>query len=449
MSWVSNVRDAVFDSLTSLVSGLGTSRDKAANVGYTFTPLLRDQIAAMYRGAWLPRKIVEIPADDACRRWRDWQATEDQIEKIEEEERRLGLRQKVREALIKARLYGGSAILIGDGTASPDQPLDPKAVRKGGIKHLTVIPRIQLSAGDIESDPYAPGYNKPKFYTIGSGRAVSIHPSRLVIFCGPDTGEEVVTDGWGDSVLQSVYTAVKNADSTAANVASLVFEAKVDVFRIPNFMGSLSDDEYRDRLLKRFTLAATSKGINGAVLLDKEEEYQQKSASFSALDSIMDRFMQLVSGAADIPMTRLFGQSPAGMSSTGEGDLKNYYDKVAAHQSLHITPAMSTLDECLIRSALGTRDPAIHYNWSSLWQTSDKEKAEIGERSANTIKILADTGLFPPEALADSGANMLVERGILPGLEQAIDDAPLFDPRAEGVDDPNAPPTEEEVQGDQ
>lgn len=429
----------IADSLTSFVAGLGTSRDKAATVAYTFAPMTRDQLLAMYRGAWLPRKIVEIPADDACRKWRDWQAKAGQIEKIEAEEIRLNVRLKVHTALVFARLYGGCGILIGDGTSNPEQPLDPNSIKLGGIKHLTVIPRLYLSAGDIVSDPYDPMYNQPGYYTLGSGKALRIHPSRLVIFKGPPTGEEITTDGWGDSVLQSVYTAVRNADSTAENVASLVFEAKVDVFKIPGFMGSLGDAEYRDTLMKRFQLAAAAKGINGAILLDSEEDYQQKSASFSALDAIMDRFMQIVSGAADVPMTRLFGQAPAGMSSTGEGDLRNYYDKTASHQSLHITPAMSILDECIIRSALGSRDPSIHYRWASLWQSTEKENAEIGERSANTIKTLVDTGLFAPEALADSGATMLVERGILPGLEQAIADAPVFDPR-EPPPDPNNDP---------
>jgi len=40
--------------------------------------------------------------------------------------------------------------------------------------------------------------------------------------------------------------------------------------------------------------------------------------------------MQLASGAADIPMTRLLGQSPAGMNATGDGDMRNYYDRIEA-----------------------------------------------------------------------------------------------------------------------
>jgi hypothetical protein len=36
---------------------------------------------------------------------------------------------------------------------------------------------------------------------------------------------------------------------------------------------------------------------------------------------VLLQFAQQLSGALNIPLTRLFGQSPAGMNSTGEGDL--------------------------------------------------------------------------------------------------------------------------------
>jgi len=418
----------VTDGLQSLVANLGTSRDKAASTFYAVPALTDEQLLAAYRSAWLPRKIVEIPAHDACRKWRDWQGTSDQIERIEEEEKRLGVRGKVIEARIKARLFGGAALLIGTGDLNPSLPLEPERIGAAGIRYLTVLNRREVTAGSIETDPESPFHGKPKDYTIttGNGQQVVLHPSRLVVFIGQATGDDSLLSmgmGWGDSVLMSVFDAVKNVDATIANVASLVFEAKVDVFSIPELMSRLSDPEYERRLLQRFSLANMAKGMNNALILDKDEDYQQKSASFTNLPEVMDRFLQIVSGAADIPVTRLLGQSPDGMNSTGESDVRNYYDKVSAGQELEMTPAMRVLDESLIRSALGARPPEVHYIWSSLWQISDKERSEIGVSSANTLKTLVDTGLFPQEALATAGANMLVERSILPGLEQAIEDA--------------------------
>ena len=434
------------DSLTNLVSRMGTERDKAAHSVYGAALIADDQLVNAYRGAWLPRKIVDIPALDSCRKWRNWQADNDVIETIEAEENRLQVRGKVLEARTKARLFGGAAILIGTGEADLTQPLEIERIGKGGIKYLTVFTRRQLTSKEIDRDPASEWYGRPTLYTLSGKNGVSldVHPSRLVIFLGNQNADDdfgvSAHQGWGDSVLVAVFDAIKNADSTAANIASLVFEAKIDIIRVPNFMASLGDEGYKQKLLERYTLANTAKGINGTLMLDKEEEYETKSASFATLPDILDRFLQITAGAADIPVTRLLGQSPAGLNSTGEADLRNYYDRVAASQEIEMTPAMYRLDECLIRSATGARDASIHYVWSPLWQISDKEKADIFKIKADAARAIAGTGgmspaLMPIDALSDALVNALVEDGSLPGLETAIEEYGKLSEQEEDDDD--------------
>src|SRR5690606_8638105 len=91
-------------------------------------------------------------------------------------------------------------------------------------------------------------------------------------------------------------------------------------------------------------------------------------------------------------------------------------------QELEVAPAMYTLDECLIRSALGTRPEEVFYDWRSLWQTTDKERADIGKVVADTIKVIDETGLLPDAVWSKTAANMLVEAGIAPGLEAALEE---------------------------
>src|SRR5690606_29935166 len=93
---------------------------------------------------------------------------------------------------------------------------------------------------------------------------------------------------------------------------------KVDGIKIPDFMQQLQDPAFEKQVMERIRLAAMAKGINGTLLLDADEDYDSKQASFGSLPDIIDRFLQQVSGAADIPATRLLGQSPAGLNSTGE-----------------------------------------------------------------------------------------------------------------------------------
>lgn len=421
------------DSLTSLVSRMGTERDKAATVFYTHPTMTDEQALAAYRGSWLPRKIVDIPALDSCRKWRDWQAKATDIELIEAEEARLNVKGKILEALTKARLFGGAAIFIGTGDNRPELPISPETLGKQGIKYLTVLSRRDMTAGPIEQDVTSEFHGKPSYYEVTGASSlamVRIHPSRMVIFVGARQPDSLMTagmlEGWGDSVLTATLDAIKNADSTAGNIASIVFEAKVDVIRIPNFMASLGDERYRAKILERYTLANMSKGINGTLLLDKEEEYETKGAQLAGLTDILMAFMQVVSGAADIPVTRLLGQSPAGMSATGTSDMKNYHDRIQSIQELELTPAMHRLDECIIRSALGTRPPEVHYVWAPLEQMSDKERADIFKLTADAARQLVGSGtgqeIIARDAVSRALVNRLVEDGVLPGLEDAVDE---------------------------
>jgi hypothetical protein len=139
---VANIISLARDSLTNLVSRMGTGRDKAAGSYYAFATLGDDELLNAYRTAWLPRKIVDIPAFDAVRAWRDWQAEGAEIEPIEAEENRLNVRGKVFEAKIKARLWGGAAIHIGTGDANLAEPLETRAHWQGRdqVPHGAVSP---------------------------------------------------------------------------------------------------------------------------------------------------------------------------------------------------------------------------------------------------------------------------------------------------------------------
>lgn len=433
------------DKLASFVSGLGTGRDKASSAVY-LQPLMTDeQLIAMYRGSWLARKIVDIPALDSCRKWRDWQAEDDQIEKIEAEENRLNLRGKIMEARTKARLFGGAAVMIGTGDLNTLEPLDYERIGLGGLRYLTVIPKSQLTGGDLDYDPASEWYGKSLWYELRgqNGRDLKIHPSRLVLFNGATVADDMMMPlerGWGESILTATSDAITNADGTAANIASLIYEAKVDVIKVPNLMSQyMANPAEEKKLLHRFALAATAKGNNGMIILDGDEDYQQKSASFATLPDIMRTFLEMAAGAADIPTTRLLGTSPGGMNATGESDVRNYYDRIQATQTIEVTPAMHRLDECLIRSALGERDPDIHYSWSSLWQVSDKEKADIFKTKSDAARSIAGGSgqqpLMPLEALSDALVNAFVEDGSLPGLEAAIDEYGKLSEQEEDDDD--------------
>ncbi|WP_225768518.1 DUF1073 domain-containing protein [Inquilinus sp. Marseille-Q2685] len=410
------------DTLTNLVAGLFTAKDKLAHDRFGLVLQDRGQLDAAYRGDWIARKVIDVPPFDMTREWRRWHAAPDQIAAIEAEEARLGVQRKVARALRLARLYGGAALVLGAGDGDPSQPLPP--LGRGALRYLHVMHRWEIAPGEIDRDVLSPGFGEPGWYQVASaGRTgqggVRLHPSRVVRLSGAELPDGAGADGWGDSVLQAVADAIRQAGLAAQGVATLIHEAKLDVIRIPQLTQSLAQADYAKALLERFPLANTMKGLVNALVIDKEEEWDRKQLSFAQLPEVMQQYLQIAAGAADIPATRLLGQAPAGLNATGESDIRNYYDRIAAEQRVTLGPALRRLDEALILSALGTRPPEIRYEWAPLWQLGAGEAAAIGKTKAETSSLYAASGLIPPEVLARAVRNQVVEDGAYPGIEAA------------------------------
>lgn len=417
------------DALSNVASGLGTTKDKRVYNEYALARLTSYQLQAAYEGSWLPRKIVDVVAEDEVAEWRAWQADSDQIQAIEAEEARLGLVAKVCEARKTARLYGGAALWLIDREKDYRRDLDPSRLGEGGLLRIAVLGPEDITPGLIDPDHFPDPV--PLSYTINGpdGNEYEVHPSRLCVFrgaaCVRARGLSTVLKDriFGQSVLQAIDDAIKDALGTSQGIATLMQESKIDVYRFQDLGVQLASAEGSRRVQERIRYTDTIKSLVNAIVIDKEDEWQAKQLSFTGLPDVLDRMLQIVAGAADIPLTRLLGQAPAGMNSTGESDLQNYHRRIASGQELELRPALATLDECLIYSALGSRPANIHYNFRSLSKLDDTARADRDLKKAQALQIYAGLGLIPDEALARSVVNMITEDGLLPGLEGEVENA--------------------------
>lgn len=427
---------AFTDSLRGLVnslSGLGGGRDKGAQGNWFFTPLSREQLVSAYRSNWMVRKAVDIPVFDSLRAGWTWEVEDGDADKIEEAEAEFRVTDKIRLAMTKARLFGGAGIIIGDGASDPMEPLDIDRITAGGLQYLTVMDRQYLSAGEIEQDPQSQGYGEPTYYEVSSASGAGgtrLHPSRVVRFIGAETPDPMVDDtaGWGDSVLDAIEIAIRDATAGQQGIANLIQEASVDIIKIPSLTQNIATAKYRDAILERVSLMARGKSLINAALLDKDEEWTQKTANFSQLPEVQRLMLQIVSGAADIPATRFLGQSPAGLSATGESDMRNYYDRVQAEQEMRLRPKLERILGAVVRSSLGSMPEGAGFNFKSLWQMTEKEAAEIGKMEAEEDEKLAMSGLVPIEVLEEGTRGRLIERGRHPGIAQAYEEYDKRDP---------------------
>ena len=331
-------------------------------------------------------------------------------------------------AIKQADLLGGSGIIISDGKNNHSEPLALDTIQKGGIDFIRVMDRYQLSSGLLDFDPMSPTYMEPLYYDLigAAGGTIRIHPSRVVRFIGAElpVDSQILYDRWGDSKLDSIEIAIRDATAGQQGIAALVQEAKVDVYQIDGFMEGMKSEVYKRAVVERFSLVQSMKSTVNALVLDKNDEYQQKTINFAQLPEVQRLQLQIVSGAADIPATRYLGQSPSGMNATGDGDLNNYYDRIKADQELKLREPLEKLMDVVVRSALGDRPNDCQFRFRPLYQMSEKDKADIFKTKADAARVLAGGGddlpLIPVEALSDSLINSFIEAGDLPGLEAAM-----------------------------
>jgi len=396
-------------------TGLGTEKDKARVGHWYFEQMHHDQLECMYRSNWLARKVVDIPVEDMTREGICFEGDSDQCEAFDAELGRLQFDKCFFEALTKSRLYGGAYLYMSDGAEDVSEPFN----EANGVAFIKALSCYELRPLSIDLDLSSPNYGEPQSYTSGfSAGASIIHPSRVIRFVGREIPRTFNIDGHynyeiGDSILETIRFSIEDATSAQQGIANLIQEAKVDVFKVKNFMSKLSKKLHENALLDRFTLIQRMKGIMGAVVIDSDDEYEQKRINFAGLTDIEKMFLQIVAGAADIPVTRLLGQSPSGMNATGESDIRNYYDSIAAMQNRK----RPLLDILFSRIAAGMGISMPDYSFNSLWQMDAAQKSEIANRNAQTAQVYANLGFIDPNALADGINSRIIEDGIFPDFD--------------------------------
>ena len=437
---MANIR-TMLDGLRNALTGQGTGADARRGNSYTPTCMTQQEIDAAYRGSGMMRKIIDIPALDMVREWRNWQAESNQIKLLENEERRLDLRGKIRMAETLRGLGGGAIIL---GVPGDQQlPVNLRAIGKKGLAFIHVVSRWHLTLGDQVTDANDPLFGGPKNFKMQTSLGEqTFHPSRVVCFKG-DPLPLLQTMGWeeqfwGESRVARVLDAVQNSDTAQGAFASLITKSRNVIIGIPGLTDIVSEPEGEAAIGKRLATMALGEGMYHATLRDAGdgtpgagETIDHRQVTWTGIPDIMMAFATFMSAVSDIPATRLLGKSPDGMNATGKGDSDNWHKTVRAKQTLELGPCMDQIDAALIPSALGTvptdedgKAAEIWYEWAPLDTPSEKDEADTFYVTMQAVEKAQATGAIPEEAFVKGFQNLMTERGWMPGLEGALAEIP-------------------------
>lgn len=402
-------------SLVNSRFGAGGRSDKSTGFDYVPTRFVgRRDLEVMYVESWAARKVIDIPVDDAVIRWREWSKSGRIINVLRESEAEYQVRDKIALAMKNARLYGSSALMIVTTEEDMTRPFTPERIRRGDLVALIPIDRYSMHAYSRETDIRSPFYGMPVIYEIGKryGERLAVHTSRLLRFDGipplSPAGFDQYDSYWGISELVPVINAVKNEDSTAKAAAHLVQENSIPIMGIDNYASMVAGERPDEPTLeKRLSEMSRTKSIYGIVARDSTETIERLSVNMSGIPQLLDREQQRVAAAADIPMTRFMSQSPAGLNSTGDSDLRNYAIKVASIQTRLLTDPLRTLDEVLLRNAGLSGRNVPEYEWVPLIEMGEKEQADTLHKRVLAMDIAIKMQALSPDEARSSLSNTL------------------------------------------
>lgn len=398
----------VADSFQNLLArvGLGAGSQNDASQ-YGFSPVSRNriQLEFAYRSSWIAGKAVDAFADDMTREGVSVQCDiePDKLEQLEKAAGKLKLWDAINDTVKWSRLYGGAiAVLLIDGQ-NPSTPLRKDTIQKDQFKGLLVLDRwmIQPSLEDLVTD-YGADLGMPKYYTVlADAKALvnqRIHHSRVLRLDGVELPywQRIAENGWGQSVLERLWDRLVAFDSTTDGAAQLVYKAHLRTYKVKGLRQLIgAGGKAFEGLIAQIDAIRRFQSNEGLTLMDAEDDFQTHQYSFTGLNDVLLQFGQQLSGAMDIPLVRLFGQSPAGLNSTGEGDLRNYYDSIKQQQERKLRSAVEKIYDVLMRSEFGIEPPEnITITFNPLWQVSDAEKATIAGSVTDAVTKASDSGLI-------------------------------------------------------
>lgn len=374
---------------------------------------------SLYRSSWIVRKIVDVFPSDMVKSWIKFNSSLDpeKISKINSVIRKTKTKEKIKEGLRWARLYGGAAgLILIDGDEDLSEPLDYDAIMLDDYKGLLIFDRWNGIYPDIEleDDISDEEYGYPKYYSISLSEAnsnlmlsynkqdlVKVHHSRIVRFNGRDLPlwERQAEMFWGESEIEIVFEELKKRDNTSANIASLIFLANIRVLKM-NDLGQLlgaSTQKAQENLYKVLQAQNQLMSNMGIYVMDKDDDFGSEQYSFGGLNDIYESFMLDIAGACEMPVTKLFGREPAGFNSTGESDLTQYYDTIEEKQETYLQPIIDKLLPIIFMSTLGAIPEDLDWEFNPCMNVNSKDLVDLAQSMASPIFEAFNAGLITKE----------------------------------------------------
>lgn len=401
----------VVDSWTNLLTNMGRlGLDKRLSSEFIARdPLDRATLEALFEQDDLARKIVSRHTEELIREWVDIKVEcgeDDEADAMDaddlaaDELERLNALGAIEDLLDWARLYGGSILIVGAIDGQPfDQPINWDAIQE--IRYLQVVDRWHCTPEEVEYDSSSPAFGLPMFYRLTGGNGdVRIHHSRVIRADGAKvTPEKLRQNWWHDSVLEVVFNVIRDYASGMAGMGSALHDYSVTVLGMHGLKNALASGKSQV-ILDRAAAAHATMSMFRMMVHDADAESVQRMAhNLAGMPDAIDKLLDRVASAADMPKAILFGNA-IGKVSGADNDLRVYYDRAAYRQRKQLVPVVKKILQFVFAAKKGPFAGVEPDGWSvhpcPLYRLSEQEAADVRLKNAQADQIEIDSGVLAP-----------------------------------------------------
>lgn len=446
------LKGATADSFVNFEHKLGMGADNALSSStYGFNPITRQRtlLEWIHRGSWLGGVAVNVIADDMTRAGVNLlgEMKPDDQGRLERLVIAYNVWPTINECITWGRLYGGAiSVALLDGQ-DMRQPLRRATVGRNQFKGLITLDRwmVEPSLSDLVTD-LGPNLGLPKYYRVLSNapalRGQVIHYSRVMVrHVGVELPyqQRLTEQLWGESVLERLFDRMIAFDSASTGMAQLIHKSFLRTLKVKGLREVIaSGGPALDGLTAYVNTMRRYQGIEGMSVIDSEDDIDvQQHQAMSGMADALDRFGQQVSGALQVPMTRLFGVSGGGLSGTNDSDMRLYYDSIKQRQMKDVHVGATTVYALAAISNGLPLPPDFGIEFRSLWELSDTDKANIAKTVGDSVTGAMDSGVIGRQTalkeLRQASRRTGVYTNITEEMIAAADDDVGPPPGAEGM----------------
>lgn len=407
-----------------LESALGLSQQMlpeeifATSTSYMLT-LNYIPIANMYKSNGFAKIAVDLPVDDCFRNGgyilnsstlspEELQELQNYMEEHDTE--------VIKQCLRWGRLYGGGLILCNT-EQKPEAPLNPKTLYKQKVDFYA-CDRWQCVPNSDNVNMADSFVLQDNFLEEQTGNLFEFDKSRVKTFCGEVQPYYLrnLLQGWGASIFEAIIPQLNQYLKANSVILELLDEAKIDILKIFELSSVLASNGGEAIIKKRAEIFAQQKNYKNMGVMDTQDDYVQKTMSFSGLNEILEKIFLLICSCLRIPYSKVFGRGASGFSS-GEDDLENYNAMIMSGLRVPVQPIIKWIANIRSCQLFGRIVDDLTITWKPLRVLSEKEQQELNTSKINALNTLLMSGVLTRKQVAEK----LVQDEIIAFTDEEIE----------------------------